>query len=127
MTRRRFMLALVLVGTGAAHAEEPLVPVVVAAVDIAAGEMVTMEKISQRSAPRRLVTSSVVKPDSASYVVNQKLLVPVLAGDLLLWSQFETTKGEAQRACAEVLQVTGDARSQVARARAVIKAGAKKR
>ena len=38
------------------------------------------------------VTSSVVKPDSASYVVNQKVLVPVQAGDPLLWSEFETTR-----------------------------------
>lgn len=126
MTFRLALLAA-LVGAAAARADEPLVPVVVAAVDIAAGETVTMEKISQRSAPKRLATSSVVKPDSASYIVNQKLLVPVLAGDLLLGSQFETTKGEAQRVCAEVLQVTGDARSQVARARAAIKAGAKKK
>jgi pilus assembly protein CpaB len=42
--------------------------------------------------PEQFVTSSVVKPDSASYVVNQKVLVPVQAGDPLLWSQFETTK-----------------------------------
>ena len=47
------------------------------------------------------VTSSVVKPDSASYVVNQKVLVPVQAGDPLLWSQFETTKA-AERLSAKV-------------------------
>jgi len=69
-----------------------LVPVVVAAVDISEGTQVTMDMISQRSIPEQFVTSSVVKPDSASYVVNQKVLVPVQAGDPLLWSQFETTK-----------------------------------
>src|SRR5213593_1708574 len=69
-----------------------LVPVVVAAVDIAEGTVVTFDMISQRSVPEQFVTSSVVKPDSASYVVNQKVLVPVQAGDPLLWSQFETTK-----------------------------------
>ncbi len=69
-----------------------LVPVVVAAVDIAEGTVVTFDMISQRSVPEQFVTSSVVKPDSASYVVNQKILVPVQAGDPLLWSQFETTK-----------------------------------
>lgn len=69
-----------------------LVPVVVAAQDIAENTTVTMEMISQRSIPEQFVTSSVVKPDSASYIVNQKLLVPVQAGDPLLWSQFETTK-----------------------------------
>ncbi|MBK7862205.1 MAG: Flp pilus assembly protein CpaB [Archangiaceae bacterium] len=69
-----------------------LVPVVVAATDISEGSVVTFDMISQRSVPEQFVTSSVVKPDSASYVVNQKVLVPVQAGDPLLWSQFETTK-----------------------------------
>ncbi|MHB8878874.1 MAG: Flp pilus assembly protein CpaB [Myxococcaceae bacterium] len=69
-----------------------LVPVVVAASDISEGTVVTFDMISQRSVPEQFVTSSVVKPDSASYVVNQKVLVPVQAGDPLLWSQFETTK-----------------------------------
>src|SRR2546423_8734262 len=69
-----------------------LVPVVVAAVDISEGTVVTFDMISQRSVPEQFVTSSVVKPDSASYVINQKILVPVQAGDPLLWSEFETTK-----------------------------------
>jgi hypothetical protein len=69
-----------------------LVPVVVAAADISEGTVVTFDMISQRSVPEQFITSSVVKPDSASYVVNQKVLVPVQAGDPLLWSQFETTK-----------------------------------
>jgi pilus assembly protein CpaB len=69
-----------------------LVPVVVAATDISEGTVVTFDMISQRSVPEQFVTSSVVKPDSASYVVNQKVLVPVQAGDPLLWSEFETTK-----------------------------------
>jgi Flp pilus assembly protein CpaB len=64
-----------------------LVPVVVAAVDIAEDTTVTMEMISQRSIPEPLVTSSVVKPNSASYIVQQRILVPVQAGDPLLWSQ----------------------------------------
>ena len=69
-----------------------LVPVVVSAVDISEGTVVTMEMISQRSIPEQFVTSSVVKPDSASYIVNQKVLVALQSGDPLLWSQFETTK-----------------------------------
>jgi pilus assembly protein CpaB len=69
-----------------------LVPVVVAAVDISEGTVVTMDMISQRSIPEQFVTSSVVKPDSASYIMNQKVLVALQAGDPLLWSQFETTK-----------------------------------
>jgi pilus assembly protein CpaB len=69
-----------------------LVPVVVAAQDVPEGTVITFDMISQRSVPEQFVTSSVVKPDSASYVVNQKVLVPLQAGDPLLWSQFETTK-----------------------------------
>ncbi|MDP1823569.1 MAG: SAF domain-containing protein [Archangium sp.] len=69
-----------------------LVPVVVAAVDIAEDTVVTFDMISQRSIPEQFVTSSVVKPDSASYVVNTKVLVPLQAGDPLLWSQFESKK-----------------------------------
>ena len=69
-----------------------LVPVVVAAVDVSEGTVVTFEMISQRSIPEQFVSSSIVKPDSASYIVNQKVLVPLQAGDPLLWSQFETKK-----------------------------------
>ena len=52
--------------------------------------------IQQRSAPRQLVTSSVVKAESANYIVNAKLLVPVQKGDMLLWSQFETRPDTSQ-------------------------------
>ena len=69
-----------------------LVPVVVAAVDIAEGTVVSFDMISQRQVPEQFVTSSVVKPESASYIVNQRVLVPLQAGDPLLWSQFETTR-----------------------------------
>ncbi|MFT3709927.1 MAG: SAF domain-containing protein [Archangium sp.] len=69
-----------------------LVPVIVAAVDISEGSEVKMEMISQRSIPEQFVTSSIVKPDSASYIVNQKVLVAVQAGDPLRWSDFETVK-----------------------------------
>ena len=73
-----------------------LVPVVVAAVDISGGTPLTFEMISQRSVPEQFVTASIVTPDSAAYVVNQKLLVPVLAGDPLLWTQFETAQNPHQ-------------------------------
>ena len=69
-----------------------LVPVVVAASDIPEGTVVTLDMISQRPVPEQFVTSSVVRPESASHVVNQKILVPLQAGDPLLWSQFETMR-----------------------------------
>lgn len=65
-----------------------LVPVVVAAQDIPDGTVVTLDMISQRQVPEQFVTSSVVRPESASHVVNQKVLAPLQAGDPLLWSQF---------------------------------------
>jgi len=94
-----------------------LMPVVVAAVDVSEGTVVTMEMISQRSIPEQFVTSSVVKPDSASYIVNQKVLVALQAGDPLLWSQFETTKA-AERPSNKVQKkaraITIDAKSTTA-------------
>src|SRR3954465_3066573 len=70
-----------------------LVPVVVAAVDIPEGTVVSFEMMSNRSVPEQFVTSSVVRPESSNYVLNQKVLVPLQAGDPLLWTQFETTRG----------------------------------
>lgn len=69
-----------------------LVPVVVASQDIPEGTVISFDMINQRSVPEQFVTSSVVKPDSANYVVGQKVLVALQQGDPLLWSQFETTK-----------------------------------
>jgi serine/threonine-protein kinase len=68
--------------------EEDEVPVVVAARDLPAGTVVTFEMLQQRSYPARIVTASVVKPDSASYIINERLTAPLRAGDMLLWSQF---------------------------------------
>ena len=73
-----------------------LVPVVVAARDIREGEVMTFDKVIQRAVPGQFVSSSVVKPDSANFIMNQRLLVPVQAGDLLLWSQFETRQATSQ-------------------------------
>ncbi len=63
-----------------------LVPVVVAAKDLAEGTELTMENIAQRSVPEFLLSTSVVHPDAANYVLHQRILVPVQAGDMLLWS-----------------------------------------
>ncbi len=58
----------------------------VAAQDLPAGSTVTMEVISQRSSKLKL--PGTVKSDSASVVVNQKLMVPLKKGDLLMWFAF---------------------------------------
>jgi pilus assembly protein CpaB len=95
-----------------------LVPVVVASVDISEGSVVTFDMISQRAVPVKFVTSSVVKPDSASYIVNQKVLVPIQAGDPLLWSQFETSKA-AERLSTKVMKKTRAFIIEVSRVSAV--------
>lgn len=71
-----------------------LVPVMVAEQNIPEGAAVTAEMISARPLPEQFVTASVVKPDAVSYVLNQRVLVPLQAGDMLLWTQFETLKPE---------------------------------
>jgi pilus assembly protein CpaB len=84
-----------------------LVPVIVAAQDIVEGASITYEMIAQRPIPEQFVTSSVIKPDSANYIVGQKVLVPIQAGDPLLWSQFETSK--ATERLSSIIQKKGRA------------------
>jgi pilus assembly protein CpaB len=69
-----------------------LVEVVVAAQDIAEGTAATEEMLGKRKMPEQFVTRSVIKPDSAHLLIGQKILVPVQAGDPLLWTQFETSQ-----------------------------------
>jgi hypothetical protein len=68
----------------------PMVVVVVTSKPLPAGHVLTMDDITQVSIPESLVTVSLVKPQDASYVVNQKLLVPRAARDPLNWADFET-------------------------------------
>lgn len=75
-----------------APADEKRVPVVIASQDIPENTVVTWDMIMQREVPEQLATQSVVKPEGAQHILNQRLLVPVRAGDMLLWSQFETMK-----------------------------------
>ncbi|MFT3713842.1 MAG: Flp pilus assembly protein CpaB [Archangium sp.] len=82
-----------------------LTPVIVATVDLSEGTVVTMEMVSQRSIPEQFVTSSVIKPDSASYVIGQKVMVALQAGDPLMWSQFETSRA-SERLTNKVLKRT---------------------
>jgi serine/threonine-protein kinase len=68
---------------------EELVPIVVSAVDLPVGTVVTMDMLQQRVRPARLVTPSIVTPDAVSAIVDQRLTVPVLAGDPMLWTHFD--------------------------------------
>ncbi|MBN1206406.1 MAG: hypothetical protein JXB05_15955 [Myxococcaceae bacterium] len=117
-------LSMLASACSAASAAEPkpgaLVPIVVASRDLPIGTTVTWDEMSQRSVPAGLVTSSVVKPDSASYINNQKLLVPVLAGDPLLWSFFETGNGDARAPCEKFQSDDTTAEQQLSRLRQIV-------
>lgn len=71
-----------------------LTPVIVAQRDIAPGEVLTLDDVAQRSVPEQFVTSSLVRPDSSVYVINQSLTVPVQAGEPLRWAFFATATEE---------------------------------
>jgi pilus assembly protein CpaB len=67
-----------------------LVPIVVANASIAEGTEISPEMLSKRDVPEEFATSSVVKPEAFRYITGQRILVPVQAGDPLLWSEFES-------------------------------------
>lgn len=117
-------LSLLAAACAEASAAEPnpdtLVPIVVATRDLPAGSTVTFDDLSQRSVPAGLVTSSVVRPDSAAYINNQKLLLPVLAGDPMQWSFFESLHGDLLEACEKLSGEDTSAEQQVARARQIV-------
>jgi hypothetical protein len=69
-----------------------MVPVVVAPRALESGTRMTFAEVAQRPMPEQLVTSSVVKPGSADYVVDQVLTVPLSAGDRLHWAFFSRTR-----------------------------------
>jgi Flp pilus assembly protein CpaB len=101
-----FTMNLVGYGAGASSQQKPadpfagamLLPVVVASQDIPEGTPITFDHIQQRNVPAQLVTSSVVKPEAANYIMNVPLLVPVQKGDMLLWSQFEAKRAKSHEA-----------------------------
>ncbi|NOK15548.1 SAF domain-containing protein [Corallococcus carmarthensis] len=66
-----------------------LVPALVVGKDLRPGETLDFKNLSSRSMPRRLVTSSVLRPESASYVVSQPVLMPLQAGDPLRMTAVE--------------------------------------
>ncbi|WP_375770694.1 SAF domain-containing protein [Archangium gephyra] len=74
-----------------------LVPVVIAKRDFEPDEAVSLDDVAQRDVPEQLATSSMVRPDSATYVVGQRLTVPVRNGEPLRWAFFEGAKMEERK------------------------------
>jgi hypothetical protein len=129
MTSRLLMFAWMFAAFTAstrAHAQdnsaEPteLIKVVSASRDIAVGEVVTLNDLSERTLEAQWVTSSAVKVDSVKYIVNQKLTLPVAQGDILFWFFFETTKSTAIQRCDEITRLGRTGVDQIARARQVL-------
>ncbi|MFY0526993.1 SAF domain-containing protein [Archangium gephyra] len=66
-------------------------PVIVASQDMEEGTVLTFDHVYQRSIPEQFVTRSIVRPSDADHIINKKLLVPVKAGDPMLWTHFEAS------------------------------------
>ena len=97
------------------------VEVVVAARDLAAGETVTSADLAKRTIPAKLITSSMVKIDSAQYIVSQRLQLPVLKGGILTWGHFEMSSNHAiLDGCLEAEKLPSTAIEQIARARQAV-------
>ncbi|MDX2013498.1 MAG: SAF domain-containing protein [Myxococcaceae bacterium] len=62
---------------------------VVAAVNLSPGTPITIDLLSDRKVPSRLVTSSAVPLTEASSLIGQPLRVAVSAGDVLPWTAFD--------------------------------------
>jgi pilus assembly protein CpaB len=70
-----------------------LTSVLVAAHDIPAGTPLRADMLTRLFVPDQFVTSSVVSPDATEAVLGQTALLPLQAGDPVLWTQFESTQG----------------------------------
>lgn len=69
-----------------------LIPVVVANRNVLPGTTIDRTMIAERPVPSQFVTSSVIRPGAAHFVIGQKVLVSLQPGDTLLWSQFANAR-----------------------------------
>jgi Flp pilus assembly protein CpaB len=117
-------LSMLATACSAANAAEPapsaLVPIMVATRDLPIGSKLTWDDMTQRSVPAGMVTSSVAKPDSSGFINNMVLLVPVLAGDRLLWSFVTTPARDALTPCENLQSEDSSAEQQVSRVRQIV-------
>jgi pilus assembly protein CpaB len=67
-----------------------LVPVLVVTADVASHTPLSTANVGTRMLPEQFITSSVVRPDKAGMVIGQKVMVPMQAGDPVLWSEMES-------------------------------------
>ena len=92
---------------------------VVAARDLATGDKVEARDLTEAELPLEWVTKSMIPPDSTQNILGQRILVPTLAGDPLLWPAFGAVpaSSEVLEACLHGSEAPRGAPDQVAVAR----------
>lgn len=83
---------------------DPL-PILVASVDSPDGLEMELARMARSEMPERFVSPSMVRPEHAQTLVGQRLVVPLRAGDPILWSHFERA-GEGDKLAAKVMKKT---------------------
>ena len=93
----------------------------VATRDLAVGEVVTEADVAELQVDKEWAPPSLVGADSKQYILNQRLVHPMLKGDTFMWALFETTKDSTPRErCARAAALPRTALEQVARSRQVL-------
>jgi Flp pilus assembly protein CpaB len=117
-------LAILASACADASASEPapsgLVSIVVAGRDLPAGTVLTFEDLMQRAVPEELVTTSIARHDSASFLINSVLVHPLLEGDPVQWSFTLIGPKDVYEGCVKLVGEDASAQQQVARARQLV-------
>lgn len=74
-----------------------LAPALVVARELEPGQRLSSDMLAHRDVPEEFVTSTAARPNLAAYVIDQMLIVPVRAGDVVRWSFFPATRGPEPR------------------------------
>lgn len=115
------VLLFALTGGAAPPSEEAKGFVMVAVRDLAAGERVQEQDLTQVQLPPEWRSKGLIDPAGLKYILGQPLQLPALKGDVLSWSMFETRRDTSHSdACAKALGRPRSAEEQVARARQVV-------
>ena len=67
--------------------------VLVANMDIPEGTVIKIDMIAKHDIPEKFVTESVVTPDNKHFIIDQKVMVPLKAGDPILWGHIQSSQG----------------------------------
>lgn len=95
------------------------VTVVIFTRELLPGDVVRMEDLARLDIDERFATASMVKPDSANFVVGQPIMVPAFAGDVAQWPMFDVP-AEGAPDCLEATKSEASAADLLARIRASV-------